>query len=108
MQKLIAYQGNRSFAARNAAFSDEAGMQRFFVRENGWADIRIGSISGFEKLGLKADTEFRPGGTASSGLQVRWAPEVVAKLGYEFVPVLSASRKGAFDPTEFLLAAASK
>lgn len=106
MKTLIAYTGNASFANRNAAFSDEQGMQRFFVRENGWADVRIASLEAFAKLLQPGD--YRPGGTASSKLQIRWTESVVNALGYEFKPVASASRKAGFDPTEFLLAVASK
>lgn len=105
MKSLIAYTGNASFAARNAAFSDEQGVQRFFVRPDGWADVRIASIAGLEQLGLKADVDYRPGGTASSKLQVRWTREVVEAMGYEYVPVVETKRSLRIDPTAFLIAA---
>ena len=70
MKTLIAYTGNASFASRQAAFQAEDG-QRFFVRPDGWADIRVASLAGLQKL--LPDGEYRPGGTASSKLQVRHA-----------------------------------
>lgn len=106
MKTLIPYTGNRSFAARNAAFSDAEQMQRFFIRENGWADVRIASLDGLQKLLQPGD--YRPGGTASSKLQIRWTESVVNALGYEFKPVAQAASGDAFDATAFMLAVASK
>jgi hypothetical protein len=103
MKSLNLYTGNASFAARNAAFESEG--QRFFVRPDGWADVKVASLAALTKL--LPEGEFKPGGTAASKLQIRWTKENVEALGYEFQPVV-ATVKSTVDATDFMLKAASK
>lgn len=103
MKTLISYTGNQSFADRNAAFECEG--QRFFIRTDGWADVKVASLAAL--TALLPEGEFRPGGTAASKLQVRWTEANVNALGYTFVPVV-ATVKSTIDATDFMLKAASK
>lgn len=107
LNPLMPYTGNASFAARNAAFQAQDG-QRFFVRPDGWADVRVASVAALDQLGLKADTDWRPGGTSSSKIQIRWTKEVVETLGYEFHAVVAVAKADGMTATDFMLRAASK
>jgi hypothetical protein len=105
MTNLTPYSGNRSFKARQAAWTD--GQQRFFVNPNGWADIRYATVEALAKLLEPSEYRIGKGGT---GFQVRFTAEVLAKLGYEFpgMPVELAGSVGE-DITDFMLRkAASK
>jgi len=107
------YTGNASFAARNAAWERDG--QRLFVQPSGWADVRYATVASLTDAGLSPDTDFRPGGSAASKLQIRWSPDVVRLFAANHAaPALTGRKLIAARPVptreqvEEYLAAASK